>query len=90
MAQEIRSPRTLRLAGRSFLAFVLAPEPPIPEWLTELDAWIGRSTGFFAGRPVILDLSSLTLTKPAASGLLAEPARPVSLRSASPSCARQG
>lgn len=72
MTEQIRSPRTLRLAGRSLLAFVLAPEPPIPEWLEDLDASMQRSAGFFAGRPVILDLSNLTLTKPAASGLLAE------------------
>lgn len=72
MVQETRSPRTLRLAGRSFLAFVLAPEAPIPDWLEDLDAWMRRSTGFFAGRPVILNLSSLSLTEPAVTGLLSD------------------
>ncbi len=28
---------SLRLLGRSYLAFVLAPEPPLDEWLAELD-----------------------------------------------------
>lgn len=70
MTQEIRSPSTLRLAGRSFLAFVLAPETPIPNWLEDLDAWMQRSTGFFTGRPVILDLSNLSLTKPEVTSLL--------------------
>lgn len=45
------------------MAFVLAPEPPIGDWLAELDAQIGRSSGFFVGRPVVLDLSGLALTK---------------------------
>ncbi|MGI9384995.1 MAG: septum site-determining protein MinC [Methyloligellaceae bacterium] len=70
MSQATRSPRTLRLAGRSFLAFVLAPEAPIQNWLEDLDAWMRRSTGFFAGRPVILDLANHSLTKPEVTSLL--------------------
>lgn len=70
MVEESRSPSTLRLAGRSFLAFVLAPDAPIENWLQDLDAWMKRSTGFFAGRPVILDLTSLDLTKPEVTSLL--------------------
>lgn len=72
MAQETPSPRTLRLAGCSFLAFVLAPETSVADWLEDLDAWIWHSPGFFAGRPVILDLSGLSLTKPAITRLLVE------------------
>jgi septum site-determining protein MinC len=49
----------LRLAGRSFLAFVLEPHPPIPDWLADLDAIARDSFGFFANRPVVLDLSAL-------------------------------
>lgn len=64
--------RALRFAGRSFLAFVLAPQPPLREWLDELDASISRSAGFFAGRPVIIDLSQASFTKPAVEGLLAD------------------
>ncbi|HVY57979.1 MAG TPA: septum site-determining protein MinC [Xanthobacteraceae bacterium] len=49
----------MRFRGRSYMAFVLTPELPIVEWLTELDGWIGRSAGFFVGRPVVLDLAGL-------------------------------
>ncbi len=53
----------MRFRGRSFLALVLAPEPPLAEWMAELDAWTQRSPGFFAGKAVILDLSRLPLGK---------------------------
>ena len=49
----------LRLAGRSFLAFVLEPHPPLADWLADLDAIARDSFGFFANRPVVLDLSAL-------------------------------
>ena len=62
----------IRFRGRSFLALVLAPEPPIPEWIAELDAWIQRSPGFFGGRPVVLDLAGLTLAKPELTTLVAD------------------
>jgi septum site-determining protein MinC len=52
-----------RFRGRSFMAFVLAPEPPLRDWMFELDSQMRRSEGFFNGRPVVLDLSKLTLTK---------------------------
>ncbi len=61
-----------RLAGRSFLAFILAPDLPLATWLAELDRWMARSKGFFAGRPVVLDLSGLSLSKPDVAGLLAQ------------------
>src|SRR4029077_2619095 len=38
---------------------VLAPEPPVANWLAELDVWLERSPGFFFGRPVVLDLALL-------------------------------
>lgn len=47
----------LRFRGRSFLALALAPMQPLDGWLADLDAWLERSPGFFAGRPTILDLS---------------------------------
>ena len=45
------------------MALVLAPEPPITDWLTELDAQIQRSPTFFQGRPVVVDLSALPMRK---------------------------
>ena len=50
---------SLRIKGRSFVALVLMPEPPIAEWLESLAAQMARSPTFFAGRPVIVDLSAL-------------------------------
>ena len=61
MAVNSASPprASMRIRGRSFIALVLAPEPPIARWLTELDAQIQRSPAFFNDRPVIVDLSNL-------------------------------
>ena len=60
------------LRGRSYMAFALTPEPPIADWLGELDVWLRGSAGFFAGRPVVLDLSAVTLSKDATAHLIAE------------------
>jgi septum site-determining protein MinC len=49
----------IRFPARSFLAFALAPEAPLEEWLQGLDHWTENSPGFFAGRPVVLDLNLL-------------------------------
>jgi septum site-determining protein MinC len=65
-----RSP--MRFRGRSYMAFALTPEPPIVDWLAELDNWIRSSAGFFVGRPVVLDLAGVTLTTPAIAHLIAE------------------
>jgi septum site-determining protein MinC len=35
------------------------------DWLAELDKWVRTSPGFFAGKPVILDLAALTLSESA-------------------------
>ena len=69
VAQQ-RSP--MRFRGRSYMAFALTPEPPIVDWLSELDAWIHSSAGFFVGRPVVLDLAAVTLTTPAIAHLIDE------------------
>jgi septum site-determining protein MinC len=49
---------------------VLAPEPPLADWISGLDAWLERSPGFFAGRPIVLDISGLELPKPDVETLL--------------------
>ena len=66
------SQHLFRIVGRSFLAFVLAPELPVDDWIDGLDAWIGRSKGFFHGRPVVVDFSHVQLTRPQVAGLLAQ------------------
>lgn len=60
------------LRGRSYMAFALTPEPPIADWLGELDVWLRGSAGFFTGRPVVLDLSAVTLTSSAIAHLISE------------------
>ena len=60
----------VRMRGRSYVAFVFAPVVPIVDWLSEIDATIARSPGFFVGKPVVLDLSAVDLSRPAISHLL--------------------
>lgn len=62
----------MRLRGRSYMAFALAPTPPVVEWLGEVDHWLRGSPGFFAGRAVVLDLAAVTLTGAAIAHLIAE------------------
>jgi septum site-determining protein MinC len=61
--------------GRSFVAFVLAPEPPLTEWFVALDSWLDRSPGFFVRRPVLLDASKMNATTADLEELLAELSR---------------
>ena len=72
MTDPVRQPRSMRFRGRSYIAFVLTPEAPIFDWLADLDAWTRRSTGFFVGKPVVLDLSAVNLSKDAIAHLVAE------------------
>jgi septum site-determining protein MinC len=51
--------KSIRFRARSFVAFSLAPEAPLEEWFERLDRWTANSRGFFAGRPVVLDLNIL-------------------------------
>lgn len=69
-----RSRPTIRFRGRSLMAIVLAPQPPIAEWTEDLDALLERSPGFFANRPVILDVAALPLPphRPALRSLMGE------------------
>ena len=60
----------LRLRGRSYVAFVFAPVVPIVDWLSDIDETLSRSPGFFVGKPVVLDLSAVDLSRPAISHLL--------------------
>lgn len=60
----------VRLRGRSYVAFVFVPTVPIQDWLQEIDTTIARSPGFFAGRPVVVDLSSVELSQSGIGHLL--------------------
>jgi len=64
------TPQQVRLRGRSFVAFVFAPVVPIVDWLAEIDATVARSPGFFVGKPIVLDLSSVDLSRAAITHLV--------------------
>ena len=53
------------------MAFAIAPQPPIVDWLSALDASLGRSESFFAGQHVALDLSAVNLSSNAIGQLVA-------------------
>jgi septum site-determining protein MinC len=57
----VRERQSMRFIGRSYMAYVLTPEAPVADWLADLDAWLARSPGFFAGRAIVLDLSGVAL-----------------------------
>ena len=59
MNAPVRIRPAIRFRGRSFLALSLAPVAPLEAWFEELDRLAIRSPGFFAGRPVVLDVSGL-------------------------------
>jgi septum site-determining protein MinC len=61
---EASQPRsTFKFNARSYFALALKPEQPVIKWLMEANKWIERSPGFFAGKPVVIDVSDLSLTK---------------------------
>lgn len=64
--------KSVRFRARSFVAFALTPEPPLPDWLLGLDRWTANSPGFFAGRPVVLDLNALKPAVPEIADLVAQ------------------
>jgi len=49
----------LRIRGRSFMALILVPEPPVSGWLAALDAQMLRAAGYFVQKPVVVNLAAL-------------------------------
>ncbi|ATN37624.1 septum formation inhibitor MinC (plasmid) [Rhizobium sp. ACO-34A] len=72
MTKVLTDARSIRIKGRSFLAVVLSPDMPLDQWLERLDDLAARSAGFFLSRPVVLDVSELSLDKAQIKDLLAE------------------
>jgi septum site-determining protein MinC len=60
----------IRLRGRSIMALVLAPEVPLDNWLSALDAQMERSPNFFDARPVVVDLGSVPREQPGVAQFL--------------------
>jgi septum site-determining protein MinC len=73
VVSNIAQSRTpVRFRGRSYLAFVLAPEPPIADWLAVLEKSVHGSAGFFLGRPAVLDLGAVELSQSAIAHLVTQ------------------
>jgi septum site-determining protein MinC len=68
----VRPRSTIRFRGRSFLALVLAPEVPLKDWLNGVDTVLAQSPGFFAERPIIVDISGLKISKRELAALVAD------------------
>jgi septum site-determining protein MinC len=68
IAQPTR--QLVRMRGRSYVAFVFTPVVPIAGWLEEIDATLASSPGFFVGKPVVLDLSAVDLSRTAIAHLV--------------------
>ena len=72
MTKSLTDTRPIRLKGRSFLALVLSPELPFDNWLARLDDLASRSTGFFLGRPIVLDVEGLEISQEQLKELIGE------------------
>ena len=57
MRLEVDTPSPIQVRGRSLMALVLAPEPPLAAWMAGLDAHLASAAGLFGERPVVVDLS---------------------------------
>ena len=72
MTSATRRQHSLMFRGASFMALGLKPEMPTDRWLAELDQCLSRSPEFFEGKPVVIDVSGLSLTKRKFVALAAE------------------
>jgi septum site-determining protein MinC len=68
----VRPQQSTRFIYRSYLSHVFTPQPPIAEWLVEIDRQVRESGDFFAGRPIVLDLSAVSLSSYAIVHLVGE------------------
>ena len=59
MGTQTLSLPSIVVRGRSFMALIVAPEPPLATWLTALDQHMRRTADFFSERPVIANLAML-------------------------------
>ncbi|WP_222877611.1 septum site-determining protein MinC [Terrihabitans soli] len=79
----------MRLIGRSYMAFALTPEAPVADWLADLDVRLARAPEFFADRAVVLDLTSVRLSRAGiehlVAGLLERKVRVMGLEGVDPS-----
>jgi len=57
-AEAISLP-TIRIRGRSFMAMVVTPAFPFGDWFAALDRQLAGAPGFFADRPMVVDLADV-------------------------------
>ncbi len=57
MSTETLTLPSVVIRGRSFMALIVSPEPPLENWFAVLDQQMQRSAGFFADRPIIANLA---------------------------------
>lgn len=72
MSSVVHVRQSMRFKARSFMAFALSPDRPMPDWLAELDTWLKTAAGFFVGRPVVLDLTASSLDRDSVRRLIDE------------------
>ena len=86
--------QSTRFVCRSYMAAVLVPEPPIVEWVADIEQRIKGAGRFLAGSPIVLDLSAVKLSKSAIAHLVAEldrrGVRVMGLENADPDAAGEG
>jgi septum site-determining protein MinC len=70
VSNAVRQRHSLMFRPRSYTAFAVTPQPPIVDWLSDLDASLVRSESFFAGHHVALDLSAVNLSSNAIGQLV--------------------
>jgi septum site-determining protein MinC len=64
--------QSMRFVCRSYMAMVLAPKPPIVEWVAEIEQKIKGAGHLFIGPPVVLDLAAAKLSQSAIAHLVAQ------------------
>jgi septum site-determining protein MinC len=75
MNAEVGRTSAVQIGARSLLAFALEPKTPVVEWLATVDDWLTRSPKFFAGKPVILQMSGVEIALKEYRDLLGQLAR---------------
>jgi septum site-determining protein MinC len=75
MNVQVGRTSAVQIGARSLLAFALEPKPPMVDWLAAVDEWLVRSPKFFAGKPVILQMSGVEIALKEYRDLLGQLAR---------------
>ena len=72
MTSVIQPGQSTRFVCRSYMAVVLAPEPPLVDWVADIEQRIKGAGAFLVGSPVVLDLSAVKLSQSGIAHLVAE------------------